>query len=115
MYNSNNVNNIFKKLFYFYILEKLILALSGDKQTYLQQQVQLRTTMMTTNPSTGEMSLFKTTVLGTCPGGFCELIKDFSEVLVVILCIDGFIFFVTLVPPLFNWEKKKPDGRKRIW
>jgi hypothetical protein len=60
-------------------------------------------------------SLLRTTVTGSCPGGFCELIKDLSEVLVVILCLDGFVFFVTLVPPIFNWQNKKPDGKRRIW
>ena len=41
-------------------------------------------------------------VLGHCPGGFCEYIQRYSELLVVILCLDGFIFLVTLLPPLFK-------------
>ena len=58
---------------------------------------------------------YKSTITGTCPGGFCDFIKDNSEVLIILLCIEAFIFFVTLVPPLFNWSTKKPDGRKRIY
>ena len=57
----------------------------------------------------------RTTITHTCPGGFCDYIQKHSDVLIVILCIDAFIFFVTLVPPLFSWSKKKPDGRKRIY
>lgn len=59
-------------------------------------------------------NILKSNVLGTCPGGFCDYIQAYSEILVVILCLDGFIFFVTLLPPLFSWSNKKPDGRKRI-
>jgi hypothetical protein len=36
-------------------------------------------------------------------------------VLVVLLLVDGFIFLVTLIPPLFNWKNKKVDSRKRIF
>ena len=63
------------------------------------------------------MNIFKTNILGNCPepGSFCDYIKSNAEVLVVILCLDGFIFFVTLLPPLFSWSNKKPDGRKRIY
>jgi len=61
------------------------------------------------------VNVFKTNVMGECPGGFCDFIQRYSEVLVVILCLDGFIFFVTLLPPLFSWSNKKPNGRKRIY
>ena len=61
------------------------------------------------------MNIFKTNILGTCPNGFCDYIQSNAEVLVVVLCLDGFIFFVTLLPPLFSWSNKKPDGRKRIY
>lgn len=61
------------------------------------------------------MNIFTTNLSRTCPGGFCDYIADYSEVLVVILCLDGFIFFVTLLPPLFSWSNKKADGRKRIY
>lgn len=61
------------------------------------------------------MNILKTNLLDKCPGGFCDYIQAYSEVLVVILCLDGFIFFVTLLPPLFSWSNKKADGRKRIY
>ena len=60
------------------------------------------------------MNVLKTNIQGSCPGGFCDYIQQYSEILVVILCLDGFIFFVTLLPPLFSWSNKKADGRKRI-
>ena len=61
------------------------------------------------------MNILKTNILDTCPGGFCDYIQTNAEALVVILCVDGFIFLVTLLPPLFSWSNKKPDGRKRIY
>ena len=54
-------------------------------------------------------------VLGHCPGGFCEYLLQFSEVLGVLLVADGFIFLVTLLPPLFTWKNKKPDSKKRVF
>jgi hypothetical protein len=54
-------------------------------------------------------------ILGQCPGGWCDFLVQFSEVLVVLLLADGFIFLVTLIPPLFSWKNKKPDSRKRIF
>jgi len=54
-------------------------------------------------------------ILGQCPGGWCDYLVQFSEVLVVLLLADGFIFLVTLIPPLFSWKNKKPDSRKRIF
>ena len=60
-------------------------------------------------------NIFEKNLLNECPHGFCDYIQSNAEVLVVILCLDGFIFFVTLLPPLFSWSKKKPDGRKRIY
>ena len=59
--------------------------------------------------------IHKSTITGSCPAGFCEYIQEYSVQLIVALCIDIFIFFVTLVPPLFNWSTKKPDGKKRIY
>ena len=61
------------------------------------------------------MNILKTNIQGSCPGGFCDYIQAYSEYLVVILCLDGFIFFVTLLPPLFSWSNRKADGRKRIF
>ena len=61
------------------------------------------------------MPLIKSWVTGDCPGGFCNIIKDNSEIVIVLLCVQAFIFLITLIPPLFNWSKKKPDGRKRIY
>ena len=54
-------------------------------------------------------------VLGHCPGGFCEYLLQLSEVLGVLLVADGFIFLVTLLPPLFTWKNKKPDSKKRVF
>ena len=54
-------------------------------------------------------------LLGDCPGGPCHYFLQFSEVLLVLLLADGFIFLVTLIPPLFTWKNKKPDSRKRIF
>lgn len=54
-------------------------------------------------------------IIGGCPGGWCDYLVQFSEVLVVLLLADGFIFLVTLIPPLFSWKNKKPDSRKRIF
>ena len=54
-------------------------------------------------------------ISGSCPGGFCDYIIQFSEVLTVLLIADGFIFLVTLIPPLFTWKNKKPDSKKRIF
>ena len=54
-------------------------------------------------------------MLGHCPGGFCEYLLQFSEVLGVLLVADGFIFLVTLLPPLFTWKNKKPDSKKRVF
>ena len=59
--------------------------------------------------------IHKTNIPGYCPGGFCDYIQHYSVPLIVALCIDIFIFFVTLVPPLFDWSTKKPDGKKRIY
>ena len=67
------------------------------------------------SPKFVETMIHKTTISGTCPAGFCEYIQEYSVHLIVVLCIDIFIFFVTLVPPLFNWSTKKPDGKKRIY
>ena len=61
------------------------------------------------------MVVLKSAVTGHCPGGFCNYIKDNSEFVIVLLCVEAFIFLVTLIPPLFNWSRKKPDGRKRIY
>ena len=55
------------------------------------------------------------TITNSCPAGFCEYIQEYSVHLIIVLCIDIFIFLVTLVPPLFNWSTKKPDGKKRIY
>ena len=54
-------------------------------------------------------------IIGGYPGGWCDYLVQFSEVLVVLLLADGFIFLVTLIPPLFSWKNKKPDSRKRIF
>ena len=54
-------------------------------------------------------------IMGHCPGGFCEYLLQFSEVLAVLLLADGFIFLVTLLPPLFTWKNKKPDSKKRVF
>ena len=54
-------------------------------------------------------------IMGDCPGGFCEYLLQFSEVLTVLLLADGFIFLVTLIPPLFSWKNKKPDSKNRIF
>ena len=58
-------------------------------------------------------------VVGHCPGeldtGLCRYLLSLSEVLLVLLILDAFIFLVTLIPPLFNWKNKKPDSRKRIF
>lgn len=59
--------------------------------------------------------LLEHNILGHCPGGWCDYLVQFSEVLVVLLLADGFIFLVTLIPPLFSWKNKKPDSRKRIF
>ena len=59
--------------------------------------------------------LLEQNILGHCPGGWCDYLVQFSEVLVVLLLADGFIFLVTLIPPLFSWKNKKPDSRKRIF
>lgn len=57
---------------------------------------------------------FKQNIFNNCPGGLCELVQRYSSVLLVILIIDGLFFLVTLLPPLFSWGKRKPDGKKRI-
>ena len=54
-------------------------------------------------------------LVGGCPGGWCDYLVQFSEVLVVLLLVDAFIFLVTLIPPLFSWKTKKPDSRRRIF
>jgi hypothetical protein len=59
--------------------------------------------------------VLKHNLVGGCPGGWCDYLVQFSEVLVVLLLVDGFIFLVTLIPPLFSWKTKKPDSRRRIF
>ena len=54
-------------------------------------------------------------LVGGCPGGWCDYLVQFSELLVVLLLVDAFIFLVTLIPPLFSWKTKKPDSRRRIF
>lgn len=54
-------------------------------------------------------------IMGDCPGGFCDYLLQFSELLIVLLLADGFIFLVTLIPPLFSWKNKKPDSKNRIF
>ena len=61
------------------------------------------------------MIVLQSNIMGNCPGGFCEYLLQFSEVLVVLLLADGFIFLVTLIPPLFSWKNKKPDSKSRIF
>ena len=61
------------------------------------------------------MLLLHSNIMADCPGGFCEYLLQFSEVLVVLLLADGFIFLVTLIPPLFSWKNKKPDSKSRIF
>ena len=61
------------------------------------------------------MIVLHSNIMGSCPGGFCEYLLQFSEVLVVLLLADGFIFLVTLIPPLFSWKNKKPDSKSRIF
>ena len=60
--------------------------------------------------------VFSRTVSGTCPKNvFCSYIANYSEEIVVLLLLIGFIFAVTLIPALFSWKKKiKTDGKKRI-
>ena len=52
---------------------------------------------------------------GDCPGGLCNYLVLLSELIVVLLLIDGFIFLVTLIPPLFSWKSVQPDSKKRIF
>ena len=61
------------------------------------------------------MLVLHSNIMADCPGGFCEYLLQFSEVLVVLLLADGFIFLVTLIPPLFSWKNKKPDSKSRIF
>ena len=61
------------------------------------------------------MTVLQSNIMGSCPGGFCEYLLQFSEVLVVLILADGFIFLVTLIPPLFSWKNKKPDSKSRIF
>ena len=62
-----------------------------------------------------EMLVLHQNIMGDCPGGGCEYLLQFSEVLIVLLLADGFIFLVTLIPPLFSWKNKKPDSKNRIF
>jgi len=52
---------------------------------------------------------------GDCPGGLCNYLVLLSELIVVLLLIDGFIFLVTLIPPLFSWKSVQADSKKRIF
>ena len=61
------------------------------------------------------MLVLHSNIMGDCPGGLCQYLLQFSEVLVVLLLADGFIFLVTLIPPLFSWKNKKPDSKSRIF
>ena len=54
-------------------------------------------------------------IIGKCPGGFCDHLLQFSEALAILLLADGFVFLVTLIPPLFTWKNKKPDSKKRVF
>jgi hypothetical protein len=60
------------------------------------------------------MKPLKTTIFNNCPGGVCDIIRDYNYLLLAVLFIDLFIFLLTLFPPVFSWSKKKPDGKKRI-
>ena len=55
------------------------------------------------------------TLSGECPGGLCKYLVLLSELVVVLLLLDGFVFLVTIIPPLFSWKSMKPDSKKRIF
>ena len=58
---------------------------------------------------------FKQNIFNNCPGGLCEWIQDNGRVLLVVLALNGLVFLITLIPPLFSWSKVKADGKKRIF
>lgn len=58
---------------------------------------------------------FSSNFHGDCPGGLCEQIQKYSEVLLVVLVLDGLFFLATLLPPIFSWSKRKADGKKRVF
>jgi hypothetical protein len=54
-------------------------------------------------------------LVGHCPGGWCDHLKGASELLVVLLLADCFMFLVTLLPPVFTWKDKRPDAKVRVY
>ena len=62
-----------------------------------------------------KMIIVHENIIGKCPGGFCDHLLQFSEALAILLLADGFVFLVTLIPPLFTWKNKKPDSKKRVF
>ena len=62
-----------------------------------------------------EMIVLHRNIMGDCPGGGCDYLLQFSEVITLLLLADGFIFLVTLIPPLFSWKNKSPDSKNRIF
>ncbi len=56
----------------------------------------------------------RSTVFNNCPDGLCAVIQEYSKVVLVLVAIIGIFFFLTLVPPVFSWSRRKPDGKKRV-
>lgn len=64
--------------------------------------------------SSAVMEPFKQNIFNNCPGGLCRWIQESSEVLLAILILNGLLFLLSLIPPIFSWNKRKPDERKRV-
>ena len=46
------------------------------------------------------------TIFNNCPGGPCNLVRDYNEALLAILVVDLLFFAVTLFPPAFSWSNR---------
>ena len=54
------------------------------------------------------------TLFRSCPGGLCEWIQSYNVVFLTLIALEGVVFLCTLLPPIFSWKKRKPDGKKRV-
>ncbi|XP_040579717.1 uncharacterized protein [Lepeophtheirus salmonis] len=61
-----------------------------------------------------ELTFLRSTVMGSCPGGPCDFISNYSSFLLGILIFKGIIFLLSIFPFIVSW-KEKVDGKSRIF
>ncbi|CAB4058699.1 unnamed protein product [Lepeophtheirus salmonis] len=61
-----------------------------------------------------ELTFLRSTVMGSCPGGPCDFISNYSSFLLGLLIFKGIIFLLSIFPFIVSW-KEKVDGKSRIF